>query len=251
MQFVRFFTEDAVDHLRSTIEDRLDWYYAERGDPRTWPESKSSSVKKSATTLVLDGETGTAHRRDRENALRVYDYLSDLRPEEAAEERLWVYLAHVECHQYVRSRWLGRQPKETAAAVRKVENHFFARGARALIRDNGVSRLWWMGKIARDVDGDRPGQVLGLVLHTQDIRSSLLERPAVSRNIGVLREICAVMADHLRREEMMLFRRRTFRAWMRGINARGGVVLLDALRPEALRELLQEEAEKALAGDGG
>lgn len=250
MQVVRYFTEESVSDLRSKIGKRLDWYYSGRGDLGAWPESRPSSVKVSSPTLELDGEGRKSHQSDGENARRVYEYLSTLRPEEAAEERLWVYLAHVECHEYVRSRWLRRRPGERAVAIRRVESHFFAHGSRALTRDNGVSRLWWMGKIARDVDGNDPGRVLDLVLQTQDIRSSLLERPGVSRNIEILREICDVMADHSKEGKRSgLFERRKFRAWMRGINRRGGVVLLDALGPASLRKLLEEEAVAAIAGD--
>lgn len=250
MRVVRYFTEESVRELRSRIGKRLDWYYSGRGGLGAWPESRPSSVRRSSPTLELDGGDGKSHQNDGENALRVYDHLSTLRPEEAAEERLWVYLAHVEWHEYVRSRWLRRRPGERAVAIRRVESHFFAHGARALTRDNGVSRLWWMGKIARDVDGNDPGRILDLMLQTQDIRSSLLERPGVSRNIHILREICGVMANRPKEERRRgLFERRTFRTWMRGINRRGGVVLLDALGPGALRRLLEEEAVAAIAGD--
>ena len=65
---------------------------------------------------------------------------------------MWVYLCHCDCPQYVTARWLGRRPDKDEDAVREVRNHFFAVGNRALIRDNAVSRLWWLGKIAHDID---------------------------------------------------------------------------------------------------
>lgn len=251
MRSIRYFTERAVDDLRKRIEDHLDWYYAGDGDlGERWPESREASVERSSAPLTLDCRRKKPHQRDNDNALRVHDHLRALTPHEASEERLWAYLCHVECADYLRARWLGRRPKKTEDAVGKVRNHFFARGARALIRDNGISRLWWLGKIARDAAPDEPEAFLEIVLSRQDVRSSLLERPIVSRNVGILREIHRLMKEHWEGDRK-LFERGPFRAWMRGINARGGVVLLDALRPEALRGLLEEEAKKALAGDGG
>ncbi len=250
MRSIRYFTERAVDELRKGIEDHLDWYYAGDGNlAGEWPESRDAQVKRSTAALTLDCRRKKPHQRDNDNALRVHDHLRSLTPHEASEERLWAYLCHVECADYLRARWLGRRPKKTEEAVGKVRNHFFARGARALLRDNGISRLWWLGKIARDAAPDEPEEFLEIVLSRQDVRSSLLERPLVSRNVGILREIYRLMKEY-RAGDGEMFKRDRFRAWMRGINARGGVVLLDALRPEALRELLQEEAKKALAGDG-
>lgn len=241
----------SVDDLRSGIEHHLDWYYAEDGDlAGGWPESLEAQVKRSSAALTLDCRKKKPHLRDLVNALRVHDHLGALTPHQASEERLWVYLCHVECADYLRARWLGTRPKRVEEAVRRVRNHFFARGARALIRDNGISRLWWLGKIARDADPDEPEAFLEIVLSRQDLRSSLLERPFVSRNVGVLREIHRLMKEHWAGDGK-LFERHRFRAWMRGINARGGVVLLDALSPGALRGLLEEEADKAIAGDGG
>lgn len=246
---VRYFTELSVDELRAEIEKRLDWYYSGDGDlAGGWPESRLASVERNSAVLALDCRKKKPHLRDSENALRVHDHLSALTPHQAAEERLWAYLCHVECADYLRVRWLGKRPKKTEEAVGKVRNHFFARGARALIRDNGISRLWWLGKIAREVDPDAPEAFLRIVLSRQDVRSSLLERPFVSRNVGVLREIHRLMKEYWE-SHRELFERERFRAWMRGINARGGVVLLDALSPGALRRLLAEEAERAIAGD--
>lgn len=249
---VRYFTETTVEALRSTVADRLDWYYSdgEVGND-SWPESKVAAVSRSSAALTLDCRKKKPHLRDSENALRVHDHLSALTPHQAAEERLWVYLCHVEGADYLRQRWLGRRPGTKEEAARRVRNHFFVRDARGLIRDNGISRLWWMGKIARDVDEQEPRRFLDIVLHRQDVRSSLLERPLVSRNVRILRAIYELMRERWDgdRKDRSLFQRSHFRAWMRGINLRGGVVLLDALTPVTLRALLEEEAEKAVVGD--
>ena len=130
-------------------------------------------------------------------------------------------------------------------AVREVRNHFFAVGNRALIRDNGVSRLWWLGKIAHDVTPDEPREFLTILLHRQDVRSALIERPSVSMNRRLLRGIYTVMREHWVNGGA-LFERDAFRSWMVALNRRGGVVLLDALPDDALGQLLHEEADGAV-----
>jgi hypothetical protein len=182
---------------------------------------------------------------DVDNALLVYESLSELTPHQASIERMWVYLCHCDCPQYVASRWLDRRPEKNEDAVREVRNHFFAVGNRALIRDNGVSRLWWLGKIAHDVDPENPREFLAILLHRQDVRSALIERPSVSMNRRVLRGIYDVMREHWA-DGGALFERETFRSWMVALNRRGGVTLLDALPEEKLGRLLREEAECVL-----
>ena len=168
-----------------------------------------------------------------------------LTPQQASDERLWAYLCHAYCPEYVAERWLLPRPTKEKDAAQKVRNHFFARDKRGLIRDNGISRLWWLGFIAHEVEQDDPGGFLERLLHRQDVRSALIERPSVSMNHRVLRAINAVMRAYWR-EDKRLFERDCFRSWMMGLNRRGGVVLLDALPDQPLSCLLQGEAQRAL-----
>ena len=133
-----------------------------------------------------------------------------------------------------------------------VYNHFFASGNRALIRDNALSRLWWLGHIAYEVAPEDPPRLLQILMHRQNIRSALIERPSVSMNPEVLQAVYAVMLDHWQRDgrRSKLFDRDVFRDWMIRLNRRGGVMLLDALPPDALGELLGDEAQKALRRSG-
>ena len=100
--------------------------------------------------------------------------------------------------------------------------------------------------IAHEVEADAPHEFLERLLHRQDVRSALIERPSVSMNRQVLSSINVVMRDYWQRDKS-LFERKPFRTWMVGLNRRGGVVLLDALPKEPLAELLEEEARRALS----
>ena len=248
MTNLRYYTTEVVEDLRTRIADHLDWYYAPEGRPP--PVASVGGLREStlpapalAERLVTD--TGRPSSTDVENALIVYKALSGLTPHQASIERMWVYSCHYDCPQYVTARWLSRRPQMDEDAVREVRNHFFAVGNRALIRDNAVSRLWWLGKIAHDVDPENPRDFLTILLHRQDVRSALIERPSVSTNRRVLRGIYDVMREHWS-DGGALFERETFRSWMIALNRRGGVVLLDALPEDALSWLLREEARLAI-----
>ncbi len=253
MSQLQYFTELAVDELRTDIAERLDWYYKPTENlPDGWIRAENP-----VRTAPIDGggireqlKIGAQpHRDDQANAIAVYRALKKLTPHQASDERLWVYLSHTQCAQYVAKRWLRERPDDDEKAVQKVRNHFFARGNRALIRDNGVSRLWWLGSIAHRIDPDDPQVFLEILLHKQDVRSALVERPAISMNPAVLKAIYAVMRGYWEKgaEKAPLFVRNTFRTWMINLNRRGGVILLDALSEYELERLLRSEAQRAIA----
>lgn len=250
---LKYYTTSAVSRLRSSVEARLDWYYeptTSSAEPliassETSRQSTIDSPSFAAVLTLPEGSPGTA---DRESALRVYGSLRMLTPQQASDERLWTYLCHAECREYVANRWLLPRPTNDVHAAQRVRNHFFARDNRALIRDNGMSRLWWLGFIAHEVEPSDPSAFLERLLHRQDVRSALIERPSVSMNRRVLRGINSVMQTYWR-EDRTLFERDCFRSWMIGLNRRGGVVLLDALLEEPLNYLLKSEARRALTAE--
>ena len=251
MSRFHYYTEAALRSMKAQVADHLEWYYHGTDDPPrpVGVERALGETYVVATELapLLDCG-GHSTVQDPQNAIRFYGALRDLKPKDAADERFWTYLCHGECAAYIRERWLHDRPTENDNAVRKVINHFFANGNRALIRDNALSRLWWLGHIAHDVAPDDPPLFLQILMHRQDIRSALIERPSVSMNPEILRAIYAVMLDRWQRDgrRSKLFERDVFRDWMIRLNRRGGVMLLDALPPDALGELLGDEAQKAL-----
>ena len=249
MPHLKYYTSKALEELKSSVAEHLDWYYSQDGtppnvEPPSGVRGTQTAYEEFAHGLLVNPEqrSGT----DAQNALTVYGALSVLTPHQASVERMWAYVCHSLCPGYVAQRWLGDGRSEKPDVdVQRVLNHFFAVGNRALVRDNGISRLWWLGKIANDVDHEDPLRFLTILLHRQDVRSALIERPSVSMNRRVLRGIYSVMRDHWENGGA-LFERETFRSWMVALNRRGGVVLLDALPDADLLELLRGEAERAL-----
>ena len=248
MTQLQYFTAEVLEELRRTISGRLDWYYSPDRDLQAFvPPTGVRNSHLAAPVLAESLRTDTKQppSTDVDNALTVHASLSNLTVHQASIERMWVYLCHSDCPKYVAARWLNQRPKNDEDAIREVRNHFFAVGNRAFIRDNGVSRLWWLGKIAHDVDRENPRQFLTILLHRQDVRSALIERPSVSMNVRVLKGIYGVMLEHWNNGGE-LFQREKFRDWMVALNRRGGVVLLDALPDGTLAHLLREEAERAV-----
>lgn len=254
MTRLHYFTERTVEDLRANVSRRLDAYCALAEENQSLPfirDSEDLGIRSSRLEFesfgarLLRAVEKFGHSSDSYNALVVYNSLHHLTPLQAADERLWTYICHTDCAPYVARRWLrSLRPDNERTRRQKVLNHFFAKGNRALVRDNSVSRLWWLGYIASQVDCSNPRQFLEILLYKQDVRSALIERPSISMNRDVLRSIYQVMKEHWQAKE--LFERRPFRRWMIGLNRRCGVTLLDVL-PEAVRvDILRAEAKNAL-----
>lgn len=262
MSVLKYFSERAVETLYRSAGERLDWYYSP-SDSAPIPRGVGHAIRDArqpAAPLRKILETGPASSSlDGRNALAVYrdTPLRQLRPRDAADERVWTYLCHVDCPSYVAGRWLRQRPRDDAIALSRVRNHFFAKGNRGIIRDNALSRLWWLGYIAHEVNPDDPAKFLRILLHRQDIRSALIERPTVSMNRRVLRAVYLVMEEYwdlprsgrahgAMEQSSPLFVREIFRDWMIRLNRRGGVVLLDALPDVTLADLVRREATVAV-----
>ena len=244
MDRLRYYTSESVEVLKSAVATHIEWYYSGSGaNPTASVSGGFRGTRYDAPQLgeKLKIDQANPETKDALNSLAVYDALEYLSPHQASMERMWVWLCHNDCPNYVRARWLKDRPTSDQDAVRKVSNHFFATGNRGLIRDNGVSRLWWLGKVAHDVVPENPRKFLEILLHRQDVRSALIERPSVSMNRTVLRVIFRVMEEYWDGDRS-LFARERFRNWMVSLNRRGGVVLLDAIPESALLQLVRGEA---------
>ncbi len=246
MTRVQYFRQKSVDELVANIQEHVAWYCDPRGAGPVLP------------TMVLQHRALTVEslRRhplqpkidaDPRNCRIVFDAMAGLTRHQASDERLWTYLCHTDCKDYVAARW-PPSTKRNSDPVNRVRQHFFARGARSLLRSNGVSRLWWAGRVARDVAelGADEQRFLQMLHYRQDVRTSLLERPSTTRNPRVLKAIYDVMADHWTDDGKPLFQRSRFRDWMKRLDLTGGTRLLDALSDRDLQAVTEGQAERSL-----
>ena len=141
---LKYYTSEALEELRRTIAERLDWYYAPEGVlPSFIPPTGVRTSQLAAPDLAghLRMDTRQPPSTDVDNALAVYGSMSNLTVHQASIERMWVHLCHCDCPQYVTARWLNRRPEKDEDAVREVRNHFFSVGNRAHSRQRHLTAL--------------------------------------------------------------------------------------------------------------
>ena len=247
MNVVKYYTSGTVETLASTLTSRLNWYVEGGRVPLSIEDDeviRKTTILMEPLNSVLKSKGKNPSRFDAENALVVYEALRDLTPHQAADERLWTYLCHKDCANYVAKRWLYNASEKNL--IQRVKTHFFVSGGRGLLRDNGMSRLWWLGYIAERTAPTERSLFLEIIMSRQDIKAELIDRTSVSRNYRVLRAVYETIKEHYGSESPQLLQRETFREWMKGLNRRGGMVLLDSLPDKSLAELINKQAELAL-----
>lgn len=223
--------------LKDNIENNVDIYYGNQTFENYFdnadhvlqtriPHSNELSDKLVLSNLPKD---------DIANSLAVYNALSHLSPEQATDVRLWTYLCHYDFKDYASTRWLNNGRR----AIKDIKNHFFVPiGIRGLIRDNAISRLWWLGyfatKVSKIVSLD-PLRILEIMFFRTDVRANLIERTTVSSNFNLSAIVIKLLNESYEKQQT-LFDRTVNRTFMKEINALGGYKLLDILTTAQIEE---------------
>ena len=105
------------------------------------------------------------------------------------------------------------------------------------MRDNGVSRLWWMGYIASKVPDMNMNSVFDLLFANSDYRSSLLERTGSSNALSVLVAVLKISNEFF--NQGIVYEREKFREFMRQVNFLGGRRNLAAMSHKDLIDLFR------------
>lgn len=196
----------------------------------------------SSITLLSSTGISQDQNKDSENCSRILEALPSLSPANATDERLWVTLSFGNFAEYVRERWQFRNSQEDKLS-KHVLNHWFASGVRGRMRDNGVSRLWWMGYIAKKIPGMSMQQVYEVLYANSDYRSTLLERNSSGNSLNVLAAVLKISQKAF--ESGVPYNRQSWRDFMKAVNVIGGRRNLVAMTQDSLVELLTPVYKKA------
>ena len=259
MEFVKFFSTSTCIYLEKDIESNINWYLGDieaeepKGMSLPYNVKESEHVRKTSysdklSKIVLRFDKPI--ESDIEASLLVYNSLHSINKEQATSRRLWTYENH-QNRNYIAMRWMecmpyGKTKIYTEKAMKDIKKHYFDYTPRGMLRTNAIARLWYNGYYAKSVDTENPKRFLEIVIKNTDLRSSIIERPGISRNLKIMSAIYTVLLEHKDSRHSVLMERENYREWLKQINAIGGVKVLDAMREDDLVSLFSEEAEKIL-----
>lgn len=245
---VVYLRQKQLSKLKTAVKDNLDAYSLRSPDWHAFFNGEEyerfSTIKMAEDLPAQIRMPNDNNTMDAENCIIVYKSLRNLSPQQAADERVWAHFTHFGLREYVQRRW----PLDKNDAKKKEQSvlaHYFASGARGLFRDNAVSRLWWMGRIADRCPYFSINKTLEILLYQADVRANLLERSSFGMSAEIFSAVIKWLEKSYNRNKL-LFERNTFRDFMKHLNRKGGRVVLNALDENQLDKLISHILEADL-----
>jgi len=231
-----FLSQEATDRLIRNIPANLGRYRSgETSELINDVDCRASRIEV-ADPPPLTGTEGSASE-DFNASRRVFQWLADLTPVQASDERLWVYLTHRVYPEYVHARWGSALDGSTQPTARVEDRWFFRGEGVATFVRNGLSRLWWFGYLTYDRGLGDHFEFTEILLGLQEIQVAMLER-RFGRSRNVLRAILEILKRSNRLEEVPR-RGGVIQGWAKDINTYGGAFILDALPQDRLLFVFQ------------
>lgn len=230
---LNIFKRDLVHTLYKDVENNLDLY--ENGDFDQILSKQSRHIKTVPNVSIdetvfsqLEPKAGGVN--DAKNAFLLFNAFGNLNPYLAVDERIWVALSHQNAKDFVTKRWLkkGMKPEKKISAIK---THFFARGNRAIERNNALSSLWWWAYLVDRTKPKDQARSIEMFCKYTDLRANVLERNSTSRGDIAFQAIMHCINKKFTEDpETRFFTRKKYkgadvgpyRDWLKKINRWGG-----------------------------
>ncbi|MDA8190069.1 MAG: DUF6339 family protein [Gammaproteobacteria bacterium] len=247
---LNYLRESSLAELRNAVSINIDRY---RDSPPFLASFFGGSERWLCESLVtvaelppLDPEdTGKAEAN---NAIAFHKALAALTESQAADERLWVWLAHELYWDYMRLRWPIESARSKDPAAYIFEHYFLSGNVRNLVR-HGLARLWWFAHTTHDSHRADPYELTRVMLEYSDNRQSVMER-AFSRNRQFVQTILERARYWRAHGRDILASREKFRGLCKEMNLYGGTLMLDCLLREDIFKLVDDFVTCAVPASG-
>ena len=187
-------------------------------------------------SLVMPKGISQELNGDTENALLVLKALPGLTPAQATDERLWVTLCFSQFKEYLGARWPFKSTADEKIQ-NHIESHWFANGIRGRMRNNGISRLWWMGYVAGNIHDFPIEKVFDILFFNSDYRQNLLDRNSTA-NAAIVSTAILKITDEAYKSGLE-YKRQPFRSFMEKVNMLGGRSNLASMDIDTLVKILR------------
>lgn len=250
-------TQASVDALRDNIADNIDRYECNKPE---WEGALGAEYKRE-TAVKTNGPLEACFAsetfrgvRKKEDILRneasrciaIYSALNNLTPQQATDERVWVYLTHFVFWDYARARW-APLPRDRAQKIRSIESHFFLGKTRDKVHSNTISRLWWMAHVCSRVKNCALQRSLRALLHTDEVRREVMEHPGILCSESILNVVMKHVMHSYESEEKKLHARGAFCQLVKRLNVIGGTIVLDSLPQDRLESIVLDVMDDLFA----
>ena len=220
---LKIFSEDSLIYIKSNM-GYIYQHYLKKGS-----SSLEECLQLHCTFLDTsfdfeDFELDTSQQKssltDLEYIKRVYNHMRFLSESQASDERIWASLCFGRYLDYMKYRWPAENENEMA------NRYLFNYAIQRSLFRNGISRLWWMGKVTYDQKRNNAYELTEFICTDTDYMESIFGRN-FTNNPVIIRGVLSALSDA--NKSGIKVDRFTVREIAKYINILGGTYILDCL----------------------
>lgn len=179
---IKFLTEDSIEMLKKNSEllykdvilngnISLEEFLGDAG------QIKETAYEIDDFVLEMGQPDGKEPLTDAENAQRVYNHMKALSDSQASDERIWIAYTLQEQLDYMKYRW------KTTSSQDMLNRYFFNYSKNRSLFRNGMSRLWWIGRMTYDEKREDPFELTKFLCNHQDFIETICGRSTFNNPI--------------------------------------------------------------------
>ena len=179
---IKFLTEDSIEMLKKNSEllykdvilngnISLEEFLGDAG------QIKETAYEIDDFVLEMGQPDGKEPLTDAENAQRVYNHMKALSDSQASDERIWIAYTLQEQLDYMTYRW------KTTSSQDMLNRYYFNYSKNRSLFRNGMSRLWWIGRVTYDEKREDPFELTKFLCNHQDFIETICGRSTFNNPI--------------------------------------------------------------------
>lgn len=237
---IHFMKEEALAYFKGNIKsnellylkNNYDWVQKQYNLYKNNDESPFGEFKMEIPEFSMDMLSDKPESTDYNNVKILYSALKDVSDTQATDERLWAGLAHNDLYEFMVYRC--KLNIDNINEKKIMINFFFNYGNKRSLIIHPLSRLWWVGRLLYDEKKDNPYEALEYLKSDFGAKvlslfsSNFTNNPSIAR--AVLYAISELEASGKKVD------RKKYLEIIRYVNLLGGIIILDYLSEEELKE---------------
>lgn len=237
---IKYITEDGIITLRKNAKDVFKEVVRDKSKTINDLLNDNNLIKESSFevedySLEMQSPNQKPSLTDMENVQRVYNHMKGLSDSQASDERIWVAYSLSEQLDYMRFRWPCEDEKDM------LNRYFFNYSKNRSLFRNGISRLWWIGRVTYDKYRSDPYELTKFILQEQDYVESICGR-FVFNNPVIEKAVLEAMLEASKKGIQL--DRYIVRNIAKYINLLSGSYIVDMMNPEVIFHKVSEGIEQ-------
>lgn len=236
-----YLKDSSISQLKQNIMNNKEKYYSAKpwikeylnesiGEQNPFIESRVLFEKQDLYMPVSSRDN-----KDGLNAEIIHKSLKHLTSAQAADERIWTFLAHEIYPEYVSARWIKKDKEITVGGLER----YFAYNNKTLSK-NAIARLWWGAYLTYDETREDPYELTRLFFKSQDLTVGLLERN-MGNNQKWIKAFLSVLLDY--DTKYKIIKSTNVQNLMKYLNFFGGVTIFESMNKAAIERMIYKWME--------